>query len=92
MKTQFQIKAIRGHHTTKAETFVDITVEIKPYPGLDGLWFSIVDGGVTGYESMRYTKKNMSRGWNACMGTEGRWDSLFIPEDELATIPMPEAG
>ena len=89
MKT-YKLKASRGHHTTKAETFVDITVDIKPYPELDGLWLSVVEGGVTGYESMRYTKKNMAKGWMACMGTEGRWDSLFIPADELAKIPQPE--
>ena len=87
----YKLTATRTHHTTKQERLVDVTLEIKPYPELDGLWISITEGGVTGYESMRYTKGNMAKGWKACMGTEGRWDSLSISVEELSKIPIPEA-
>lgn len=42
--------------------------------------------GVTGYESFLLTntdKKIFSVGWHACAGTKGRWDTLYIPADQM---------
>ena len=44
-------------------------------------------GGVTGFESL--SVKNMCAGkggWWACAGTKGRWDSLYVPADQIELI------
>lgn len=43
--------------------------------------------GVTGYESFEFesdiNKRIKEGGWSACAGTKDRWDSLFIPADQM---------
>ena len=52
-------------------------------------------GGVTGYESFyldsEYTRlgKIMENGWNACAGTKGKYDKLFIPAEEMRNALEP---
>jgi hypothetical protein len=44
-------------------------------------------GGPTGYESFCIKDATISRmtekGWWACAGTKDRWDSVFIPAEEM---------
>lgn len=51
------------------------------------LWFHLLYG-VTGYESFEFNPESIERlrktGWSACAGTKDRWDSLFIPAEEMA--------
>jgi hypothetical protein len=50
------------------------------------LWFEI-EPGVTGYESFEISPESFEQisreGWRACAGTEKRWDSLFIPAEQM---------
>lgn len=50
----------------------------------------ILHGGVTGYESYyldpKTIERNIGKPWLACMGTEGRWDRLMIPEDSMKRV------
>lgn len=49
--------------------------------------FTIIDGGVTGYESVHLTRafidSSSKRGWSACWGGMG-WDKLEISAAEMA--------
>lgn len=53
-------------------------------------WLHIVDGSVTGYESisikdlLRHT--DWTGGWSACAGTKGRWDSLRIDGKDMKQV------
>jgi hypothetical protein len=51
--------------------------------------FRLIDG-VTGYESFyikdAYVKKMIVSGWCANMGTEGEYDHLFFPPDEMRKV------
>lgn len=64
---------------------VKITVERYFYKSLDSWWYQIIKGNVTGYESIRCDKLSKD-GWFACMGTEGKWDTLFVPAKSVAKI------
>ncbi len=50
-------------------------------------WLHIIDGGVTGYESFQLTdiaiEEASKTGWYACAGTHNRWDTLYIPPEEM---------
>jgi len=49
----------------------------------------IVEGGATGSESFlieELTLKNIVSGWTACAGTRGRWDRLFIDEENMTAL------
>jgi hypothetical protein len=96
------VKGIRTYLGRNSDSFkeVECTFEFKQYDNkyLEyDWWCSIVDGGVTGYESFciskvdldetEKTKERMLKdGWSACAGTEGRWDRLFIPADSMKEI------
>lgn len=60
------------------------------YPHTFGKWyFHIIIGGSTGYESISHEDmKKCKEGWCACAGTKGRWDHLFVPQDQLEFILM----
>lgn len=69
---------------------VDLRVGLTDYQCGDGKVmksFTIIDGGVTGYESVwldqQFIDDTCRRGWNACAGGMG-WDRLFIPADQMA--------
>jgi hypothetical protein len=70
------------------ESEVEVIVRIEDHRSEHGgVIFRIVEGGVTGWESFFVTDRNLRAtcldGWNACAGTRGRWDSLFIPPDQM---------
>jgi hypothetical protein len=55
-------------------------------------WIYITRGGVTGYESLSvesFLKRDRcdpdacDKSWNACWGTEKRWDGLVVPAREF---------
>lgn len=50
------------------------------------LWFHL-SNGVTGYESFEINPDSITdikkNGWSACAGTPKRWDSLFVPAEEM---------
>jgi hypothetical protein len=81
------IKAIRTDCYSGVSRDVEIDYEVKTFKSLAGLWFCIIRGAVTGYESFQLTTEAISRtskeGWWACAGTQYRWDSLFIPAEEM---------
>lgn len=53
-------------------------------------WLKIVDGGVTGYESISIKDllrhEDWSTGWSCCAGTKGRWDSLRINGEDMKQL------
>ena len=72
--------------TTQSKT-VNLEVEVKYSETLKAYWVYITKGGVTGFESL--SVKNMCAGkggWWACAGTKGRWDSLYVPADQIELI------
>lgn len=81
-----KIKAIRtSAYSPHRRREVDITAGLQVTPR--GTFFYIEEGGVTGYESFYLEDALISdlcaRGWSACAGTEGRWDSMFISGAEM---------
>jgi len=48
----------------------------------------IIKGGVTGYESMsvEHVPERLTHGWSVCVGTKGRWDTLFLPAESMQKI------
>ncbi|KKN80814.1 hypothetical protein LCGC14_0326200 [marine sediment metagenome] len=82
------IQGVRFDCRTGEPRVVDIQVEVRTDSEADrAVW--LAKGGVTGYESFcldrsspadlkaRFYKMKLN-GWWACMGTEGRWDALYI--------------
>lgn len=53
--------------------------------GIGNLWLRLIDG-VTGFESIRVAEYDIERcpDWNACWGTDMRWDRLVIDGPSLA--------
>lgn len=53
-------------------------------------WLKIVDGSVTGYESISIQDllrhEDWSTGWSCCAGTKGRWDSLRISGEDMKQL------
>ncbi len=79
--------AIRGSCYRESEKDVKIEVTKVYHESLESWWYAIVRGGVTGYESVRCDKIiDRDKGWWACAGTKGRWDSLFVPLESLRII------
>lgn len=81
--------AVKGECTnarTGEKRSVDLELELMDKE-VAGLRWLKLHGGPTGYESFSVQEDVFSRmmrhGWMACAGTEGRWDSLFIPADEM---------
>lgn len=109
MNDKFEIKAIRTKLSTRGEQYdesweVTIRCTIKLFTDEESEylagehWLKIV-GGITGYESMQFTKENMvgpsnrpihwtacDNGWNACGGTRGSWDRLYLPAKTMIEI------
>ena len=80
------LKAIRTNCRTGVETIVKVTLEKEYHESLDSWWWQITKGGVTGYESIKINDTDDDRGWWACAGTKGRWDSLHISSDEMKKL------
>ena len=80
-----KIKGILTDCVTNKEKEVELKYQINENDRHE-LIFKLLNG-VTGYESFyidEYAKENMPKfGWLACMGTENRWDKLFIPAEEM---------
>lgn len=90
-KKWIKAKAIRTNCYTGKGTEVDIVVErVWHGSNLNSWWIEIIKGVVTGYESIKIRDDIIERtsktGWHACMGTERRWDTLFIPPEEMKKI------
>ncbi len=87
-----KIKAKRTNCITHIETEVDITLDKHWHSRLNSWWMEIVEGGVTGYESISFKalKEHIedNRGWLACAGTKGRWDTLLISAEELKKLEV----
>ncbi len=83
-----KVKAIRTNCRTGVEREVEIEIIRRKYPGLDGWWYSIVKGGVTGFESCRCEFFDRDMRWWACIGAKDRWDKLFVPPESLLRIKM----
>lgn len=64
-------------------TFELITSSGEPY-------LKIVDGGVTGYESISIKDllrhEDWTTGWSCCAGTKSRWDSLRISGKDMEEL------
>lgn len=76
-------------HESEAETqIVYPTFETRESNG--ETWLHIVDGSVTGYESISIkdllAHGDWSKGWSACAGTKGRWDSLRIDGKDMKAL------
>ncbi len=82
-----KINAIRTDCLTGETKDVVLDVIKEFHKELDSWWIKIVNG-VTGYESCQVDtlESTVKGGWFACAGTKGRWDSLFIPENEMKKI------
>lgn len=86
---QVAIKAIRTDCYTGQSREVTIGVYLKASSVLNGAVYLYLDGGPTGYESMPVAGLDQAiegEGWTACMGTDQRWDRLFVPAEELARV------
>lgn len=74
----------------------ELEFEIRPYKSqydyYNGQFELVLFGGPTGYESVFLkdilpdVKIGTKTGWEACWGTKGRWDKLFIPMSELRRV------
>jgi hypothetical protein len=91
------IKGIRTNSVTGEEREVIIGYEIRENTKKDGREAFWLIGGPTGYESFlvepdrgKYWDDMMewitTRGWNACAGTPGRWDRLWISPEEMLRV------
>lgn len=83
------VKATRTSCITGIRQEVMITVEKKYHEKLESWYCKIVEGGVTGYESIKYKDlEAIKGGWWACIGTKGKWDKLYVPSESLLRIKM----
>ncbi len=95
-----KIKGILTNCLTGKETTVELEYEIMEQfrENPDGILnkdeqrlFRLING-VTGYESfyidsdLRNVKQMCERGWCACAGTNGSWDRLVIPAEEMKKV------
>lgn len=82
------VRAVRTHQTTAQQSIVMLTFECRFRDNLPVV--AIADGGVTGYESVYlddyFLDATRARGWWACAGTPGRYDSLFVPAKEMRAV------
>lgn len=83
------VKGIRSHCITGIKRTVSVTMNKRHYEDSPKkFWYSIIEGGVTGFEGLRckHLEAQLKYGWNACVGTKGVWDSLFIPAVEMQKV------
>lgn len=75
------------------ESSAEIKLSIKR--GHDGkLTLDVEEGGPTGYESCYlsngpgdgHIEDLIEKGWRACAGTIGRYDSLFVPGESIQKV------
>lgn len=82
-----KVRAVRKHCATNMSTISSIPLEYRKSDYSGEYVISVKEGNVTGHESCyadyRFVTSAKLHGWNACAGTPGRWDSLFIPPDEM---------
>ena len=83
--TGVNVKAEQTHCTTRKKTIIDVVLAVRD----DALRLY---GGPTGHESFLLKHTNgdavnvgdlCREGWWACAGTQGRWDSLFVPPESM---------
>jgi len=90
MKDMIKVKAQRTNCLTNVVIDVELVVVKKYNDYLNSHWISIEEGGVTGFESMRFDLIPATladrNGWLACAGTPNQWDKLFIPGEEMKKI------
>lgn len=88
MSEFIEVQAIRTNSCTGVASDVTVKVGRKYHAGhLNSWWIEIVEGGVTGYESMMEDHVGeMTGGWSVCAGTKYSWDSLFISSEEMQKI------
>ena len=79
------LKAIRTNCHTGKETDVFVVLEKWFYKKYKEWWWIVVEGGVTGWESIMVNKVT-GKDWHACTGTKGRWDTLYIPAEEMMKL------
>ncbi len=83
-----KIKGILTNCVTNKESTIELKYEINERDNHE-LVFRLING-VTGCESFyidEYAKENMPMfGWLACAGTPKRWDTLFIPAEEMKKV------
>jgi len=76
------------HSRIADRKFVELDLELRFL--MDEWWINILNG-VTGFESCSVKDFTTGmyqgrKGWTACAGTTGRWDSLFVPFSECKKI------
>ena len=80
-----KIKGILTNCVTNKESTIELEYEINENDRHE-LIFQLIGGSID-YELFyidEYVEENMLKfGWLACIGTEGRWDRLFIPAEEM---------
>lgn len=83
-----KVKAIRTNCCNGEERVVDAAIERHYHTcNLNSWWIAIIEGGVTGYESMAEDRvESMVSGWSACAGTKNSWDKLFISGEEMMKV------
>lgn len=93
-KTPFALKAIRVNCQNDACREVELQAELY-YNDQDELWCKIIQGGVTGYESVRPSDllrtrrertKTTNLGWHANAGTRDSWDVLYVLAESVDLI------
>lgn len=81
------VGAVRTSCLTGVDRVVQIVLVVRPGRSDGKDWFFIDEGGVTGYESIPVEAVaravDEGRGWEACHGTEGRWDGMVVPVESL---------
>lgn len=83
------VRGVRTHQTTAQQSIVPLTFECRYQANAPVPVVSITDGGVTGAESVYFDDYFLAareKGWWACAGTPGRWDSLFVPAKEMRAV------
>jgi hypothetical protein len=81
------VRGVRTHQTTALQTIVLLTFECRYRDNVPMI--SITEGGVTGHESVYFDERfyaTREKGWWACVGTPGRYDSLFVPAKEMRSL------
>ncbi len=84
------IKGIRTDYVTNESENVELEYEINEQDD-HRLIFNLI-GGPTGYEDfyidgdLSNLKSMSERGWRACVGTKGVYDTLRIPAEEMKKV------
>jgi len=85
-----KIKGIRTNCVTGAEKENELEYEIREVGWKPNSKAFFLHGGVTGYESFLLEDVDVQwmaeKGWRACAGTQNRWDSLYIPAEEMRRV------